>query len=163
MPKRQLHREVFFAHNGCGPYTCFGCDEKLAFSDSFDVHHRDADHKNDTLENLVAMHNGCHIKLHKTGRIVSIETRAKISASGKGYIRSLEHRQAIAAAGHNRVWTAEMRNRMSQAQKGRTIDADHRRRIANTLKAQMTPERREHLSVIGRRGAESRWKDGTNG
>ena len=163
MPKRQLHREVFFAHNGCGPYTCFGCSEKLAFSDSFDVHHKDTDHKNDTPENLAAMHNGCHIKLHKTGRIVSMETRAKISAKGKGHIRSLEHRQAIATAGHNRVWTTEMRNRMSQAQRGRTIDADHRLRIANTLRAQMTPERREYLSVIGRRGAESRWKDGTNG
>jgi len=66
--RRRLHRELFFAHNGPGPYDCFHCHTEVDFS-SVTVHHVDDDHDNNAIENLVPMHNGCHRQYHATKRV----------------------------------------------------------------------------------------------
>ncbi len=117
MPARQIHREVFFAHNGVGPYICYGCTGILVFDEEFPIHHKDGNHENNDPENLEPMHTGCHIRLHKTGRIVSQETRDKIGAKAKGRTVSTTHRAAISAALRRRVWTPEMRAKVSESNK----------------------------------------------
>ena len=158
MPSRQIHREVFFAFNGPGPYPCFGCGEELSFYEEFCIHHIDEDHENNIPENLTVMHAGCHIRLHKTGFIISDETRVRMSVANRGRTNSIEHRAAISKASCNRVWNDETRAKMSASQRGRVISAEHRNRISETLKAKITPEERARLSLIGRKGAEVRWK-----
>ena len=63
-----MHREVFLAHNGPGPWACFGCEEDVVFETAFHVHHVDEDDRNNDPINLMAMHSSCHTRLHQTGR-----------------------------------------------------------------------------------------------
>lgn len=58
--KRTRYRELFFAHNGAGPYECyFECGVPVSFQEVV-VHHTDDDFTNDTVENLAAAHRVCH-------------------------------------------------------------------------------------------------------
>lgn len=75
-------REVFFAFNGSGPYSCEICGEEVDFW-SVLIHHRNHDHDDNRLENLGPVHRGCHTKHHSTGRDIgkkhSESTRQKMS------------------------------------------------------------------------------------
>ena len=61
--RRLRFREVFFANNGSGPYTCYKRNEFVEF-DEVSIHHIDQDHSNSELSNLAATHFGCHRSLH---------------------------------------------------------------------------------------------------
>jgi len=65
--KPLTYREIFFAHNGIGPWPCFECGENV-FAEELYVHHSDHDHYNDEPGNLVAAHPGCHSGYHKRMR-----------------------------------------------------------------------------------------------
>lgn len=81
----RLYREIFFAHNGPGPYICKECEGEVTFFEVL-VHHEDHDRSNNNLENLVPNHRGCHTIHHSTGRGLgkkaSEETKAKMRESG---------------------------------------------------------------------------------
>lgn len=89
------HREVFFAHNGAGPWACHFCGEDVEF-DAVQVHHLDEDHGNNDPSNLGASHRGCHTKHHAVWRFggcrpgvpKSPETREKIRASITATLRA---------------------------------------------------------------------------
>jgi hypothetical protein len=81
--KEMTHREVFFAANGFGPWSCYDCGE-LVSRGELHVHHVDEDRGNDDPQNLVAMHNGCHMRLTHTGHLLTPEHRAKISSANRG-------------------------------------------------------------------------------
>ncbi|GAG62643.1 unnamed protein product [marine sediment metagenome] len=69
--------------------------------DSLLIHSLDGNHENWKPENKVAMHFGCHTIFHNKNRprkIVTPETRKKISQSLKGRILSPEHRRNISEA-----------------------------------------------------------------
>lgn len=62
--KRTKYRELFLAHNGVGPYTCyFDCKIKVLFEELI-VHHVDGNHTNNDLKNLVPCHRICHNSYH---------------------------------------------------------------------------------------------------
>lgn len=62
--KRSRYRELFFAHNGPGPYACyFDCGRTVSFEEII-VHHDDGDHTNNDLANLVPCHRLCHNRHH---------------------------------------------------------------------------------------------------
>lgn len=64
--KRTRYRELFFAHNGPGPYICyFGCGEPVTFQEVI-VHHTDDDFTNDSITNLAPAHRVCHNGHHFT-------------------------------------------------------------------------------------------------
>lgn len=63
---KYIYREVFFAHNGPGPYVCFDCGQEVTFDEVL-VHHKDHDDTNDDPCNLVAAHDGCHTSHHMRG------------------------------------------------------------------------------------------------
>lgn len=42
-------------------WLCGKCHERME-KDDFDIHHKDGDHSNDNVRNLVAMHVKCHRK-----------------------------------------------------------------------------------------------------
>ncbi len=71
------YREVFFAANGFGPYTCYFCAEPI--TKKLYVHHIDEDGDNDDVHNLTAAHGRCHIRHH----MQDPARRAKYAASTK--------------------------------------------------------------------------------
>lgn len=102
------------------------------------------------------------------GKVVSPESRARISAAAKGQAKSPTHRARIAAAnigkvmspairlklseaGKGRVNSPETRARISAATKGRVLSAEHKARIgaANKGKAR-SPELRARLSAANK-------------
>jgi len=157
MPQRQLHREVFFAYNGPGPYLCFGCEESIAFDDVFCVHHRNEDNQNNAADNLVAIHGGCHIRLHKTGFVHSVETRALIGQKAKGRVNSPEHKEALHLSHAGIPLSPETKEKIAAKHLGRPLSMVHRLAISNTLKSQITPEKRQQYSLWGQAGSAARW------
>jgi hypothetical protein len=94
MRKRSVgtYRRVFLETNGPGPWPCFGCGEPVV---KLEVHHLDEDPTNDSPENLVAMHNPCHISLHQRGRTLSLVTRARVGDALRGKPKTEEHRRKL--------------------------------------------------------------------
>lgn len=78
-------REIFFAFNGAGPYSCYDCGKDVDFWTVL-IHHENHDHSDNRLENLVPSHRGCHTRHHSIGRGIgkspSKETREKMRQSG---------------------------------------------------------------------------------
>jgi hypothetical protein len=101
---KMTHREIFFAVNGLGPWLCYGCGSTVERGD-LHVHHVDGDRCNDEIFNLVAMHNGCHMKMTNSGRTLTLEHRTKISAANRG-----------------RCWTTQQRTRFSRTLKSLYAD-----------------------------------------
>lgn len=61
--RRSQYREIFFAHNGAGPYECFFCSEPVQFQEVI-VHHEDHNEINNDLTNLKPCHRLCHNSHH---------------------------------------------------------------------------------------------------
>ena len=70
------HRDVFFAHNGPGPFACSYCSEEVTLDDTL-VHHNDGNYTNNDLANLAPMHFGCHTKHHNARLYSERVLRAK--------------------------------------------------------------------------------------
>jgi hypothetical protein len=82
------------------------------------VHHLDKDPGNNDPENLTAIHDPCHKRLHHTGKHISSETRLRLAAAQRGKTHSEETRRKISEAGRGRPKSAETRARMSAAHTG---------------------------------------------
>lgn len=69
------YREAFFMHHGTGPWPCAGCNELLSVEDLYTsdksnnpvVHHLNGNHLDNSGDNLMIAHFGCHIRLHQIG------------------------------------------------------------------------------------------------
>lgn len=100
--RKNLHREIFFAVHGFGPFSCWFCGLEVSFLD-IHVHHVDHDHSNNEINNLVPTDASCHIKYHVHSRVVSEETRQRNGTAHRGKRRSPEWRRAI-SEGVKRAW-----------------------------------------------------------
>lgn len=115
------YHPIFIDANGYGPWPCYGCGEPVTL---LLVHHLDEDHFNDAPENLVAMHQSCHIRLHRVGernrgRKASVETKAKMSAVRRGKPKTEEHKRKIRESNLGLKRSAETRQRISDSKRGR--------------------------------------------
>ena len=81
-----------------------------------------------------------------SGRVVSPEARAKISAAQKGRNRSPETRAKLSAANKGRKHSPEHRAKMSAALAGRTYSAEHRAKISASTTGKVRSA--EHCSNI---------------
>ena len=93
------------------PYPCFFCAQAVEVwnartKDGGVIHHVDGDHWNDAPENLVAAHHGCHMSHHRSGRKLSAETRAKITAAMPEIVRKRDtpEYRAKLSEGVKRSW-----------------------------------------------------------
>jgi hypothetical protein len=108
-----LHRDIFFMHNGPGPWSCHFCAEPILVQDLTRrygpvVHHIDENHGNNDPGNLSLAHFGCHCGYHnRPGYRHTPEAKAaisaKISASKLGKKLSARHRKALKEAAYRRV------------------------------------------------------------
>lgn len=83
--KKASYRELFLMANGMEPWDCFFCGGTVMYSD-LQVHHKDEDIFNDELSNLVAIHPGCHSRLHRFAKVGfrhTAVTKQKISSANK--------------------------------------------------------------------------------
>lgn len=96
------YREVFFAANGFGPFTCVFCESAVEATE-VSVHHVDHDRKNDSLENLVPAHQGCHSRAHNSGESPGMK---RYWAQLAGREKEARHRelQLKSRLGTHRYW-----------------------------------------------------------
>ncbi len=162
--KRSQYREVFLAHNGPGPYACyFECSNPVMFEELV-VHHKDHDHTNNSLDNLVPAHrlchNGHHLRAlwadspekmldsesrgHRTPH--SEETRRKISEGHKekGLRPSDEARALAREAWKGSTHSDEAKKKMSEYATNRSEEHREKLRQAN-LGKKKSPEAREKM------------------
>lgn len=77
-----IYRIIYREHHGDGPFTCSHC--LILIDGEYVIHHIDENHFNHAIENLTAVHRGCHQKIHMTGKSLPEETRKKISLTRAG-------------------------------------------------------------------------------
>jgi len=155
------HITKWIVTNGDGPWLCGRCGELIltlggsVSSEMGIIHHVDEDTSNNDIANLRAMHHACHIAYHNGKRIISEETRQKMSAAQKQrraneppeirdkFVRSMtgkthteETRQKISASNKGKTISEATRKKLAEASRGnknmvgRTVSEEPRRKIA---------------------------------
>jgi len=74
------------------------------------------------------------IEAHKKIRIVSLETRRKMSEARKGIILNAETRKRMSEAQKGKTLPFETRRKMSEAGKGRKFSPETRQKISDALR-----------------------------
>lgn len=93
-PVNWHHREVFFAYNGPGPFTCFDCGKDVVMEEVH-VHHRDNDKTNNEPNNLAAAHPDCHSRFTNLGRKERPEVVKRRVDAIRGRPLSEEHKAKL--------------------------------------------------------------------
>lgn len=111
---------VFGSHRGLPPYDCFFCGYIVEIDRLFVVHHANCDESDDSPDNLVPSHRGCHQRWHNQNRIVSDETKQRIKKARLGTHFSDEHKKNISLAnqGKHSKLTADQVREIREARSG---------------------------------------------
>lgn len=126
------YREIFFAHNGMGPFDCVFCgeaaDPTIPWSrKALVVHHQDENPQNNEVQNLVAAHHGCHVSAHLKGK-PSRTKGMKMPPLSQEQINARARRtgtpeaRALISISQKKSWTAERRKRHSAMMRKRYED-----------------------------------------
>ena len=98
--------------------------------DSMVVHHIDGNKHNNNIDNLVHMFNWCHLRMHSRGKILSDETKHKISKVHKGKILSDETKHKISEARKGKILSDETKHKMSKARKGKILSDETKHKMS---------------------------------
>lgn len=123
MPRKRskyLYREVFFAHEGPGPYRCFFCGKPVVM-DEVIVHHIDEDRTNNAIENLAGAHDPCHTSHHQEDWQTRNPSRlravgAAVTRSNRSRVATTEYRRKLSDA-RRRDWAPGGKRRATQEAK----------------------------------------------
>ncbi|MDE0323126.1 MAG: NUMOD3 domain-containing DNA-binding protein [Candidatus Poribacteria bacterium] len=87
-----------------------------------------------------------------TNRVVSDQTRKKISEAGKGKTHTPESRKKISDAHKGKTLSPETRKKLSEINKGKTLSPEIRKKISDGHKGKtFTPEHRQKISQAAER------------
>jgi group I intron endonuclease len=101
-------------------------------------------------------YNICPIAGNSSGRIVSKETREKISVAGKGRKFSKEHREKISEANRNRQCLDETKKKISDAHKGKPLSDEHKRKLSEATKGRpISEEARKNRAGVQKKGKDN--------
>ena len=104
------------------------------------IHHIDENPLNDDISNLQLMTKAEHMRLHRTGKINSKETREKISDGNKGKKLSEETLKKMSEFMKGNTYrlgqkaTEETRKKLSEIHKGRIFTEEHRKNLSLSSK-----------------------------
>jgi len=100
---------------------CIQAHTAWGYKEGFDVHHRDENKLNNDLYNLEYLPHGKHASLTNKGKVVSKETKNKISKSLIGNKHSEETKKKMSEAKKGRSWpkSEDWKKKMSEAKKGK--------------------------------------------
>lgn len=97
--RRSQYREIFFANNGTGPYTCFFCNNSVVFEEVI-VHHEDHDETNNNLTNLKPCHRLCHNSHHFKDLWATNKEELLASATRGHHAPHTEETRRLISEGH---------------------------------------------------------------
>lgn len=129
----------------------------------WDIHHKDENKLNNSIDNLEFLSKSEHTKLHKTGKKHSEETKIKMSESktGKciginnpfyGKKHSLETRKKMSEARKDKTFSEEHKKKMSESRKGHIVTKETRRKISEGHKGkEFSEEHKKKLSEAQKR------------
>ena len=113
--RRKLsYREIFFMHNGPGPYLCHFCNEKVE-AISITVHHKDHNEENHAPDNLKASHVSCHMSHHNAGRVMSPAEREKRRQGRLGKLHTEDTKARMSMSHTGKKISEETKARMSES------------------------------------------------
>jgi len=113
----------------------------------YHAHHENRVRDDNRLENLKWELKAEHISKHHRGKVVSEETRRKISESGKGRVLSEETRRKLSEAQKGRVQSEETKRKLSEANKGKVLTEEHKKKLSESNKGHRhTEEARRKIS-----------------
>lgn len=96
---------------------------------------------------LIFLTHADHARLHNKDKIITKETRRKISESNKGQTRTAETRRNLSESHKGKSLTEETKAKMSAARKGHTVSADTRKKISESQKGRIfSIEQRQKMS-----------------
>lgn len=87
LSRSSVRRKVksIILENGISRYTCQKCNKE--YDTTLQVHHKDEDRSNNTLDNLIVLCAGCHMKEHYKDRKIDELGRLKPYEEGKPKIK----------------------------------------------------------------------------
>ena len=90
------------------PIHCWQMHTHIGYKKGYDIHHIDENKMNNSLSNLIYLTHSEHTKIHSNGKILSEETKRKMSEAAKGRTLSEETKRKIrnSSKGLNkdRIW-----------------------------------------------------------
>ena len=107
----------------------------------FVVHHLDKCPENNNVRNLKAMTQSDHSILHNEGRVVSQQTKQKISRANKGKKRSQQFLIKWSEQRKGHIVSQETRDKISNTLKGHTVSQQTKIKISESSKGKkLSPE-----------------------
>jgi hypothetical protein len=109
----------------------------------YHAHHENRVRDDNRLANLEWELIADHIREHHKGKVLSDETRQKMSEAKKGHLVSEETRRKIGESmkGKKRKpFSEETRQKISESMKGRVFSEDHRRKLSESRKGRVHSE-----------------------
>ena len=107
------------------------------YKKDYDIHHLDENKMNNSLSNLVYLTRSEHSKIHANGRILSEETKRKMSEAAKGKTLSEETKRKISEAAKGKTLSEEAKRKIGEAHKGKTSNVKDRIWVNNGVIAKM--------------------------
>ena len=113
----------------------------IGYKFGMDIHHIDENKMNNSLSNLVYLSKSEHMKIHKKGekhpmygKLVSEETKRKLSEAAKGKHHSEETKRKMSEARKGKHFSEETKRKMSEAAKGKHFSEETKRKMSASIK-----------------------------
>ena len=108
----------------------------IGYKKDYDIHHLDHNKMNNSLSNLVYLTHSEHAKIHANGRILSEETKRKLSEAQKGENHPL----------YGKHHSEETKKKMSEAHKGeknvmygKHLSSEAKKKLSEISKGELNP------------------------
>ena len=96
----------------------------------YDAHHENRVRDDNRLENLKWELKADHNREHHKGKVVSEETKRKLSEANKGKVLTEEHKKKLSESNKGHRHTEEARRKISEARKGIVFSEEHKKKLS---------------------------------
>jgi len=130
-------------------WNLYNPDDIIIQSTGYQIHHKDKNSLNDTIDNLQKMTSFKHNSLHHKGKTISEKQRKEQSEFMKKRLISNETREKISKSNTGKKFTKEHKEKLSKAHIGKKLTKEHRENISKVnIGKIVTDETRKKLSKL---------------